>query len=208
MYFYFGSLEGRSYYYNTNRNDNTYQFHLSSDVYKPSNTFQGNTGITLNNTAPIKRRGARTFASLASFRKDYDAHVAEREKDGIPPLPLSKDQVQSVCEFLSGAKGAAGGDANSPVAGQDEGLWLKELLFNRVPAGVDDAARVKAGFLEDIVKGNHTSAYITKLEAVNSLAQMLGGYNVATLVDCLDMEDELASAAQKALSHTLLVRIE
>ncbi|CAD7959630.1 unnamed protein product [Amoebophrya sp. A25] len=128
---------------------------------------------------------------IATFRKEYEAHVAERAKEGIPPKPLDPAQTKRVCELLTEKTGA---DAE----------WLKELLTQRVPAGVDDAARVKASFLDDITKGKATCSVLTKAEATEYLGTMLGGYNVQSLIDCLD-DPEMAPIAQKALSHTLLV---
>ncbi|AKG14997.2 bifunctional aconitate hydratase 2/2-methylisocitrate dehydratase [Moraxella bovoculi] len=122
---------------------------------------------------------------------EYRAHVAEREALGVPPQPLTDAQTADLVELLK-----------NPPAGEEE--YLVHLLENRVPAGVDQAAYVKAAFLNAIVKGEANSPLITKERAVYLLGTMLGGYNVAPLVDLLD-NAELGGLAAEALKKTLLV---
>lgn len=122
---------------------------------------------------------------------EYRAHVAEREALGVPPQPLTDAQTADLVELLK-----------NPPAGEEE--YLVDLLENRVPAGVDQAAYVKAAFLNAIVKGEATSPLITKEHAVYLLGTMLGGYNVAPLVELLD-NAELGGLAAEALKKTLLV---
>ncbi|WP_112744466.1 bifunctional aconitate hydratase 2/2-methylisocitrate dehydratase [Moraxella ovis] len=122
---------------------------------------------------------------------EYRAHVAEREALGVPPQPLTDAQTADLVELLK-----------NPPAGEEE--YLVDLLENRVPAGVDQAAYVKAAFLNAIVKGEATSPLITKERAVYLLGTMLGGYNVAPLVELLD-NAELGGLAAEALKKTLLV---
>lgn len=110
---------------------------------------------------------------------------------GVVPKPLDAEQTAALVELLK-----------NPPAGEED--FILELLTYRIPAGVDEAAYVKAGFLAAITKGEATSPLIDKLKATELLGTMLGGYNIAPLVDCLD-NDELAPAAVKALSRTLLV---
>merc|ERR1719189_729934 len=74
----------------------------------------------------------RYFAS--AFKTEYDAHVAERAKEGIVPLPLSAKWVAEVVELLK----------NPPA---NEGDFALELFKSRVPPGVDKASYVKAAFL-------------------------------------------------------------
>ena len=121
----------------------------------------------------------------------YREHVAERAKQNIPPLPLNAQQVADLVELLK-----------NPPAGEE--AFLLELLSQRVPAGVDEAAYVKAGFLAAIAKGEAQSPLIDKNKAVELLGTMLGGYNIAALIDALD-DSEVADTAVKALSHTLLM---
>lgn len=123
----------------------------------------------------------------------YRKHVAERSALGIPPLPLSAEQTSDLCELLK-----------NPPAGEEE--FLVELLRNRVPPGVDQAAYVKAGFLTGIAKGELTSPLVSPREAVKLLGTMMGGYNVQSLIDLLQVSDaEIAATAATALSKTLLV---
>lgn len=120
----------------------------------------------------------------------YRAHVSERAAQGLPPLPLSADQVAALVELLK-----------NPPAG--EGDALLDLLENRVPPGVDQAAYVKAAFLSDVARGQVSSPLVNREKAVELLGTMLGGYNVGTLVDLLD--DDLAPQAVKALSRIILM---
>jgi aconitate hydratase 2/2-methylisocitrate dehydratase len=121
----------------------------------------------------------------------YREHVAEREALGIPPKPLNPEQTAGLIELLK-----------NPPAGEEE--TLVDLLENRVPPGVDEAAYVKAAFLTAIVKGEAASPLIDKKKAVQLLGMMQGGYNIATLVDLLD-DSELAELAGEELKHTLLM---
>nr|WP_154245769.1 bifunctional aconitate hydratase 2/2-methylisocitrate dehydratase [Kangiella sp. HZ709] len=129
----------------------------------------------------------RTFSVLEAYRK----HVAERAEQGIPALPLSAEQVSGLIELLK-----------NPPAGEEE--FLVDLLTNRVPPGVDEAAYVKAGFLSAIAKGEASSPLVSKERAVKLLGTMLGGYNIVTLVELLD-DSELAELAGEQLKHTLLM---
>jgi len=122
--------------------------------------------------------------------KDYAAHVQERATLNLPPLPLSAEQVAAVVDLLK----------NPPAA--DAGLLL-DLITNRTPAGVDQAAYVKAAFLSDIANSKTISPLISPEKAVELLGTMLGGYNVQALVALLDTD--MAAAAVKALSHTILM---
>ncbi len=123
----------------------------------------------------------------------YRHHVADRAALGIPPLPLDAQQTAELCELLK-----------QPPA--EEAAFLLELLHNRVPPGVDQAAYVKAGFLTAIANDTATSPLITAIAAVELLGTMMGGYNVRSLVDLLHSpKPEIATAATQALSKTLLV---
>lgn len=126
-----------------------------------------------------------------SVLDEYRKHTEERAAEGIVPLPLSAEQTAAVVELLK-----------APPAGEDD--YLMHLISDRVPAGVDDAAYVKAGYLAAVAKGEASSPLIDKVRAVELLGTMLGGYNVHPLVDSLD-DAELAEHAEKALSHTLLM---
>ncbi len=123
--------------------------------------------------------------------ESYRQHVAEREAEGLPPLALDTNQVAELIELIK----------NVP-AGEDE--FLMDLLVNRVPPGVDQAAYVKAAFLTDVAKGNTSCDLIDAVRATEILGTMLGGYNIQPLIDLLDNETT-ADAAATALSHTLLI---
>ena len=125
----------------------------------------------------------------------YQTHVAERTAQNLPPLPLSAEQVASLVELLK-----------APPTGQE--VLLLDLLENRTPAGVDQAAYVKAAFLADIAKGTAKSPLVSAEKAVQLLGTMLGGYNVLALVDLLDSTDSnptMAAYAVTALSSTILM---
>ncbi len=121
----------------------------------------------------------------------YRKHIAERAQMGIVPLPLSEQQTADLVELLK-----------NPPAGEE--AFVMDMLVNRVPSGVDQAAYVKAAFLAAIVKGETTSPLITKNKAVEILGTMQGGYNVMPLVEALD-NAEVAATAATALKRTLLV---
>ncbi|AYN27525.1 bifunctional aconitate hydratase 2/2-methylisocitrate dehydratase [Buttiauxella sp. 3AFRM03] len=123
--------------------------------------------------------------------EEYRKHVAERAADGIVPKPLEASQMAALVELLK-----------TPPAGEEE--FLLDLITNRVPPGVDEAAYVKAGFLAALTKGEATSPLISPEKAVELLGTMQGGYNIHPLIDALDNE-KLAAIAAKALSHTLLM---
>ena len=122
--------------------------------------------------------------------QDYKKHCEERKEQGIPPLPLSAQQTSDLVELLKSE--------------HEESELLLELLKERIPAGVDQAAYVKAGFLADITTGETSSPYISKKEAVMILGTMLGGYNIQPLIKCLG-DDDLGEAAAVSLSTTLLI---
>jgi hypothetical protein len=121
----------------------------------------------------------------------YRKHVEERAAQGVVPQPLNAEQTAGLVELLK-----------NPPAGEEE--FLLDLITNRVPPGVDEAAYVKAGFLSAVAKGEATSPLISKARAVELLGTMQGGYNIATLVELLDSA-ELAEVAAAQLKHTLLM---
>ena len=121
---------------------------------------------------------------------EYKAHVDERAAQNIPPLPLDADQTAQLAELLKSE--------------HEEFELLLHLLKERVPAGVDQSAYVKAAFLADITTGETSSPYITKSDAVHILGTMLGGYNIQPLIECLKI-DELGDEAAEALGRTLLI---
>nr|WP_288500857.1 bifunctional aconitate hydratase 2/2-methylisocitrate dehydratase [uncultured Pseudomonas sp.] len=121
----------------------------------------------------------------------YRKHVAERAAQGIVPQPLNAEQTAGLVDLLK-----------NPPAGEEE--FLLDLITNRVPPGVDEAAYVKAGFLSAIAKGEATSPLLDKKRATELLGTMQGGYNIATLVELLDSA-ELGAIAAEQLKHTLLM---
>ncbi len=123
--------------------------------------------------------------------KAYRDHVAERASQNIPPKPLNAEQVAGLVELLK-----------APPPGEEEALL--ELITERVPPGVDEAAYVKAGYLSAVAKGEAECPVIDRLKAVELLGNMHGGYNIETLVSLLESA-ELGEAAARELKHTLLV---
>ena len=121
----------------------------------------------------------------------YRAHVAERAALGIPPLPLSKQQTTELVALLK-----------NPPKGEEAALV--ELITYRVPAGVDDAAKVKAEFLAKVAKGEEACALISKEKATELLGTMLGGFNVKPLIDLL-ADAGVGAVAAEGLKKTLLV---
>ena len=121
----------------------------------------------------------------------YREHVAERAAQNIPPTPLSPEQVAELVELIQ-----------APPAGDED--FLIELLTERVPPGVDEAAYVKAGFLSSIAKAETACALINREQAVTLLGNMLGGYNIGTLIALLD-DAEVGASAARELKRTILV---
>ena len=132
-------------------------------------------------------RNERKKVVLEAYRK----HVEERAAEGVVPKPLDAEQVAGLVELLK-----------NPPQGEEE--IILDLLENRIPPGVDEAAYVKAGFLTAITKGEVASPLVSKAKAAELLGTMQGGYNIESLVSLLD-DAELAPIAVKALSHTLLM---
>ncbi|MTH45136.1 bifunctional aconitate hydratase 2/2-methylisocitrate dehydratase [Intestinirhabdus alba] len=123
--------------------------------------------------------------------EEYRKHQALRAAEGIVPKPLDATQMAALVELLK-----------NPPAGEE--AFLSDLLVNRVPPGVDEAAWVKAGFLAAVAKGETSSPLVSPEKAVELLGTMQGGYNIHPLIDALD-DDRLAPLAAKALCHTLLM---
>jgi len=121
----------------------------------------------------------------------YRKHVEERAAEGIVPKPLDAEQVAGLVELLK-----------APPKGEED--FLMNLLTERVPPGVDDAAYVKAAFLADLASGEATSPMVSKVRAVEILGTMLGGYNIAPMIKALG-DPETADAAVAGLSGTLLM---
>lgn len=127
-----------------------------------------------------------------AFIEEYKAHIAEREALGVPPLPLSAEQTAALIEMIK--------------AGQGDMKQNVDLITNRVSPGVDDAAYVKAAFLNDVASEKVSVDAISPAHAVKIMGMMLGGYNVKPLVDALASKNsEVVEAAKEALKHTLLV---
>jgi len=121
----------------------------------------------------------------------YNAQVAERAALGIPPLPLTKDQTSLLIDLIK-----------NPAAGIDQ--QLVDLFTFRVPAGVDEAAKVKAEFLDKVAKGEEKTPLLSPIEATELLGTMLGGYNIKPLVDLLS-DAECGATAAAVLKKTLLM---
>ncbi|GLQ90937.1 aconitate hydratase B [Dyella flagellata] len=121
----------------------------------------------------------------------YRQHVAERAALGIPPLPLSAQQTAELIELLK-----------NPPAGEE--AFLTDLIAHRVPAGVDDAAKVKASYLAAVAFGTERCALISREKATELLGTMLGGYNIHPLIELLD-DAQVGGIAADALKKTLLM---
>ncbi|EJN6827492.1 bifunctional aconitate hydratase 2/2-methylisocitrate dehydratase [Vibrio cidicii] len=121
----------------------------------------------------------------------YRKHVEERAAEGVVPKPLDAEQVAGLVELLK-----------NPPQGEEE--FLLDLLENRIPPGVDEAAYVKAGFLAAVIRGEASSPLVSREHAAKLLGTMQGGYNIEPLVTLLD-DEALAPIAVEALSHTLLM---
>jgi len=129
----------------------------------------------------------------SEFLQTYRSHVAERAALGIPPLPLTAKQTGEVIELLK-----------SPPVGEE--AFLLDLITHRVPAGVDDAAKVKASYLAAVAHGTESCALISREKATQLLGTMLGGYNISPMIALLDdAQDSVAAEAASGLKNTLLM---
>ncbi len=127
-----------------------------------------------------------------AFIEEYKKHIVEREALGVPPLPLSAEQVAALVEMIK--------------AGQGDMAQNVDLLTNRVNPGVDDAAYVKAAFLNDVASEKIKVDAIAPQKAIEIMGLMLGGYNVRPIIDGLKSSNNaVVEAAKEALKHTLLV---
>ncbi|WP_415398470.1 bifunctional aconitate hydratase 2/2-methylisocitrate dehydratase [Sulfurimonas sp. CS5] len=127
-----------------------------------------------------------------AFLEDYKAHTKERATLGVPPLALTAEQTAELVELLKA----------SPIVEQD---YAMDIFVNKIPAGVDDAAYVKAAFLNDVVQGNVSCDSIDAVKACEILGLMLGGFNVTPLVEALKIDGDVANAAANQLKNTILV---
>ena len=131
--------------------------------------------------------------NLETLLKDYHNHVKERERLRIPPLPLNAEQTNCIIELLE-------------KVDEFESTYLVDLLINRVPPGVDEAAYVKASWLTAIANGEKICNFINPIYAIEILGTMIGGYNVNSLVEIIKKEDKLLSqTAAKVLKKIILV---
>ena len=127
-----------------------------------------------------------------SLLSDYREHTKKRAELGIPPLPLTAKQVAELVELLKA----------TPVEDAD---YAMELFTQHVPAGVDDAAYVKAAFLNDIVQGKTSSEVIDKVKACEILGTMLGGFNIKPLIEALKIGGDVTETAKEQLKNTILI---
>ncbi|QKJ22749.1 bifunctional aconitate hydratase 2/2-methylisocitrate dehydratase [Poseidonibacter lekithochrous] len=127
-----------------------------------------------------------------SLLANYKAHTQERQNEGgLPPLALTAEQTAELVELLKAST-------------VEEADYCLDLFNNKINPGVDDAAYVKAAFLNDVVQGNVACSVISKAQAIEILGTMMGGFNVSPLIDALKI-DEVAEAAATQLKNTILV---
>tara|TARA_B100001996_G_scaffold250964_1_gene194638 strand:- start:2503 stop:5106 length:2604 start_codon:yes stop_codon:yes gene_type:complete len=126
--------------------------------------------------------------------KNYHELAAARESQGIPPLPLNEQQTHELTLLLE-----------KPPEESNRNFLL-DLLKNRIPPGVDQASYVKATWLSAIAQEKVLSPCVNPNEATRLLGTMMGGYNVAALIELLkNQNQEVASIAASGLSNTLLI---
>jgi aconitate hydratase 2 / 2-methylisocitrate dehydratase len=121
----------------------------------------------------------------------YRQHVTERAALGIPPLPLNAKQTEQLVELIK-----------NPPKGEE--ATLTELITHRVPAGVDNAAKVKASYLAAVAHGKEKTPLLTREKATELLGTMLGGYNISPMVELLD-DALVGGIAANGLKKTLLM---
>lgn len=141
--------------------------------------------------APACGQNATATAKVNAMLEAYRKHVAERAALGIPPLPLTAQQVSELVDLLK-----------NPPAGEE--AFLVDLITHRVPPGVDNAAKVKAAFLAALAQGNDSCSLISRAKATELLGTMLGGFNIKPLIDLLG-DAEVGVVAADGLKKTLLM---
>ncbi len=178
--------------------------HQFSTLSKGNNNNNNNNNSNIPSSwTPSSQTNASFFTQqyrmASTFLSSYDDHVAERASMangiGVAPKPLDPSQCQTLVDEIKSFSGS-----------DEEGQRLVEILSNRVPPGVDEAAYVKATYLSALAKGEESSSLISRELAITLLGTMQGGYNVGTLVGLLEDSDEaIANLAADQLKHTLLV---
>lgn len=153
------------------------------------------------NYQAFRRNSYQQQRNMSAFLTAYDEHVTERSQMadgiGIAPKPLDPAQTQTLIDEIKAYTG-------SPDS--EEGVRFVDILSNRIPPGVDEAAYVKAGYLSAIAMGDDTSSLVSRELAIQLLGTMQGGYNVGTLVSLLEDPDaSIANHAAEQLKRTLLV---
>ncbi len=141
--------------------------------------------------APACGQNATATAKVNAMLEAYRKHVAERAALGIPPLPLTAQQVSELVDLLK-----------NPPAGEE--AFLVDLITHRVPPGVDNAAKVKAAFLAALAQGSDSCSLISRAKATELLGTMLGGFNIKPLIDLLG-DAEVGVVAADGLKKTLLM---
>jgi aconitate hydratase 2 / 2-methylisocitrate dehydratase len=129
------------------------------------------------------------YGENKSMLKEYLSHKIEREKQNLPPLSLNPEQTVELVKLIK--------------ENTKDHNFLIDLLIHRVPAGVDQAAFVKAAFLTDIANEKIQVKNISPKKSIDLLGTMLGGYNVQSLVKLL--ETKFAEQAFLALSKITLI---
>ena len=142
--------------------------------------------------APACGQNATATAKVNAMLEAYRKHVAERAALGIPPLPLTAQQVSELVDLLK-----------NPPAGEE--AFLVDLITHRVPPGVDNAAKVKAAFLAALAQGSDSCSLISRAKATELLGTMLGGFNIKPLIDLLgDAEVGVVAADGLKNKHLIL----
>ena len=197
-----GSGGGRPFATTMLNNNNNERFYSSNDA-SVSFLRSDSIGTHRSSVSPLLLPVPRYFGSAATttasspFLSSYQEHVNDRMKEaggaGVAPKPLTAEQVSTLITELK--------DCSDTLVATE----LLTLLTTRVPPGVDEAAYVKASWLSSLALGKETSPYCSRLEAIQYLGTMQGGYNVATLVTLLEETQDatIAMAAAEQLQHTL-----
>ena len=171
---------------------------MTSSMHTNGTTWQQTLSPSVS--SPRRRFFSSTTATPSPFLDLYQQHVEERMEEaggqGIVPKPLDASQVGILIDELKAQEDASDASARE----------LLELLIHRVPPGVDEAAYVKAGWLSALATGKEVSPHVSQIRATELLGTMQGGYNVGTLVELLQSDDEqVSSTAAEQLKHTLLM---
>lgn len=128
--------------------------------------------------------------NVSTFKKKLDLSIASRNKLNVEAEILKYDEVEELI-----------GELKSPEEGEE--YFLLNQFKHRILPGVDNTSKLKANFLLDIVEERSFSPLIDKIDAINILGTMQGGYSIEALIKILKTKNGFY-ASQELKKNILL----